>query len=97
MTSGLLTGAMTRERAGKLPKSDWRSTHPDFTEPNLSRNLALAEENLAAFNSVVSINAVRVSTGDLAKVELSRSRLTTRNRALRIDDRESPAFSTLHF
>jgi aryl-alcohol dehydrogenase-like predicted oxidoreductase len=43
MASGLLTGAMTRERAAKLPKSDWRSVHPDFTEPNLSRNLALVE------------------------------------------------------
>ena len=43
MASGLLTGAMTRERAAKLPKDDWRRTHPDFTEPNLSRNLALVE------------------------------------------------------
>src|SRR4030081_2465060 len=41
MASGLLTGAMTRERAANLPKDDWRSRHPDFTEPNLSRNLAL--------------------------------------------------------
>jgi len=41
MASGLLTGAMTRERAVKLPKDDWRRGHPDFTEPNLSRNLAL--------------------------------------------------------
>lgn len=43
MASGLLTGAMTRERAAKLPKDDWRSSHPDFNEPNLSRNLALVE------------------------------------------------------
>jgi len=43
MASGLLTGAMTRERAAKLPKDDWRSSHADFTEPNLSRNLALVE------------------------------------------------------
>jgi len=41
MASGLLTGAMTHERATALPKDDWRSGHPDFTEPNLSRNLAL--------------------------------------------------------
>jgi aryl-alcohol dehydrogenase-like predicted oxidoreductase len=41
MASGLLTGAMTRERATDLPKDDWRRGHPDFTEPNLSRNLAL--------------------------------------------------------
>jgi aryl-alcohol dehydrogenase-like predicted oxidoreductase len=43
MASGLLTGAMTRERARKLPKDDWRRTHPDFSEPHLSRNLALVE------------------------------------------------------
>ena len=43
MASGLLTGAMTRERAAKLPKDDWRRNHPDFTEPNLSRNLVLVE------------------------------------------------------
>jgi aryl-alcohol dehydrogenase-like predicted oxidoreductase len=41
MASGLLTGAMTRERAAKLPADDWRKGHPDFTEPNLSHNLAL--------------------------------------------------------
>jgi aryl-alcohol dehydrogenase-like predicted oxidoreductase len=43
MASGLLTGAMTRERIAKLPKDDWRNGHPDFTEPNLSRNLALVD------------------------------------------------------
>jgi aryl-alcohol dehydrogenase-like predicted oxidoreductase len=43
MASGLLTGAMTRERAARLPKDDWRRGHPDFTEPNLSPNLALVE------------------------------------------------------
>jgi aryl-alcohol dehydrogenase-like predicted oxidoreductase len=43
MASGLLTGAMTRERAAKLPKDDWRSKDPEFNEPKLSRNLALVE------------------------------------------------------
>jgi aryl-alcohol dehydrogenase-like predicted oxidoreductase len=43
MASGLLTGAMTRERAARLPKDDWRRGHPDFTEPYLSHNLALVE------------------------------------------------------
>src|SRR5580693_3430879 len=43
MASGLLTGAMTRDRAARLPKDDWRRLHPDFTEPNLSRNLALVD------------------------------------------------------
>ena len=43
MASGLLSGAMTRERAGSLPADDWRSRSPEFNEPNLSRNLALVE------------------------------------------------------
>ncbi|HSZ63259.1 MAG TPA: aldo/keto reductase [Terriglobales bacterium] len=43
MASGLLTGAMTRARAARLPKDDWRSGDPDFTEPNLSHNLALID------------------------------------------------------
>jgi aryl-alcohol dehydrogenase-like predicted oxidoreductase len=43
MASGLLTGAMSRERAGRLPQDDWRRGHPDFTEPNLSRNLELVQ------------------------------------------------------
>jgi aryl-alcohol dehydrogenase-like predicted oxidoreductase len=43
MASGLLTGAMTRERISKLPEDDWRKHHPDFNEPNLSANLALVD------------------------------------------------------
>lgn len=38
-------------------------------------NLALARENLDAFNNVVAVNVERVRTGDLAQVELARSRL----------------------
>ena len=41
MASGLLTGAMTRERIAGLPADDWRKRHPDFQEPRLSRNLQL--------------------------------------------------------
>jgi aryl-alcohol dehydrogenase-like predicted oxidoreductase len=43
MASGLLSGTMTRERIANLPEDDWRKRHPDFTEPNLSRNLALVD------------------------------------------------------
>jgi aryl-alcohol dehydrogenase-like predicted oxidoreductase len=43
MASGLLTGAMTRERIAKLPDDDWRKRHGDFEEPLLSRNLKLVE------------------------------------------------------
>ena len=35
MASGLLTGAMTRERISKLPNDDWRKDDPDFNEPSL--------------------------------------------------------------
>jgi len=43
MQSGLLTGAMTRERAAALPANDWRSRNPEFKEPKLTRNLELVE------------------------------------------------------
>jgi aryl-alcohol dehydrogenase-like predicted oxidoreductase len=43
MASGLLTGAMTRDRIARLPEDDWRKHHPDFNEPELSDNLALVE------------------------------------------------------
>ena len=41
MASGLLTGAITRERVAMLPTNDWRSRNPEFQEPKLSENLAL--------------------------------------------------------
>jgi aryl-alcohol dehydrogenase-like predicted oxidoreductase len=41
MASGLLTGAMTRERIERLPADDWRRSNRDFQEPLLSRNLRL--------------------------------------------------------
>jgi aryl-alcohol dehydrogenase-like predicted oxidoreductase len=43
MASGLLTGAMTRERAKALPENDWRSRNPEFQEPKLTQNLELVE------------------------------------------------------
>jgi aryl-alcohol dehydrogenase-like predicted oxidoreductase len=43
MASGLLTGAMTRERVAAFPQNDWRRQGREFQEPRLSRNLALAE------------------------------------------------------
>jgi aryl-alcohol dehydrogenase-like predicted oxidoreductase len=42
MMSGLLTGAMNAERVQKMPEDDWRKRNPEFQEPRLSRNLALA-------------------------------------------------------
>jgi aryl-alcohol dehydrogenase-like predicted oxidoreductase len=43
MASGLLTGAMTSERAATLPPDDFRSRNPEFKEPRLSKNIELVE------------------------------------------------------
>jgi aryl-alcohol dehydrogenase-like predicted oxidoreductase len=43
MGSGMLTGAMTRERVAKLAEEDWRKHDARFNEPQLSRNLDLVE------------------------------------------------------
>ncbi len=43
MKSGLLTGAMTRQRLASLPPDDWRRRSPFFQEPMLTRNLALVD------------------------------------------------------
>ncbi len=41
MGSGLRTGRMTRERLAAMPDDDWRKRDPRFSEPQLSRHLAL--------------------------------------------------------
>ena len=43
MGSGLLTGAMTRERIASLADNDWRKHDEHFNEPALSRHLATVE------------------------------------------------------
>ena len=43
MGSGLLTGAMTRERIEQLPEDDWRKHSERFQEPQLSEHLALVD------------------------------------------------------
>jgi len=43
MKSGLLTGAMTRERIAAMPEDDFRQRTVNFKEPLLTRNLALVE------------------------------------------------------
>jgi len=43
MGSGMLTGAMTRERIEHLPENDWRKRSDNFNEPRLGENLATAE------------------------------------------------------
>jgi len=44
MGSGILTGAMTRERIANMPDSDFRKRNPRFLEPALARNLAIADK-----------------------------------------------------
>ena len=43
MKAGLLSGAMTRERAVALGADDWRSRNPAFQEPALTANLAIVD------------------------------------------------------
>ena len=43
MKSGLLTGAMTRDRVANFAPDDHRRNRPEFQEPALSRNLQLAD------------------------------------------------------
>jgi aryl-alcohol dehydrogenase-like predicted oxidoreductase len=43
MKCGLLSGKMTRERVAGFPQDDFRGRTPAFQEPQLSRNLELAE------------------------------------------------------
>jgi aryl-alcohol dehydrogenase-like predicted oxidoreductase len=43
MQSGLLTGAMTKERIANMPQDDFRRNTKQFQEPQISRNLDLVE------------------------------------------------------
>ena len=43
MHSGLLTGAMSKERVENFPKDDFRRNAKNYQEPLLSRNLAVAD------------------------------------------------------
>jgi len=43
MKSGMLSGAMTRERIAAMPEDDFRRRTPNFQEPLLTRNLELVE------------------------------------------------------
>lgn len=44
MASGLLSGAFSRERVNSLADDDWRKKSPRFTEPKLSKQLALVDK-----------------------------------------------------
>jgi len=62
MGSGMLTGAMTRERIASLPEDDWRKRSPGFQEPELTRRLELvARLEVVARRFSVSPGAVAVA------------------------------------
>ena len=62
MSSGLLTGRMTRERIASLPDDDWRRQSARFREPELSRSLQVVERVKAvAERHGVSPGAVAVA------------------------------------
>ena len=62
MGSGLLTGAMTRERIASLPDDDWRKRDPRFQEPQLTEQLNLvARLEAVARRLGVSPGAVAVA------------------------------------
>jgi aryl-alcohol dehydrogenase-like predicted oxidoreductase len=62
MASGLLTGAMTRDRIAKLPDDDWRKRDEHFREPQLAKHLALVERMRAvAERHDASVGAVAVA------------------------------------
>jgi aryl-alcohol dehydrogenase-like predicted oxidoreductase len=43
MASGLLSGALARQRIAAMPDDDWRKRSANFREPALTRNLHLVE------------------------------------------------------
>jgi aryl-alcohol dehydrogenase-like predicted oxidoreductase len=62
MSSGLLTGGMTRERIESLPADDWRRQSGRFREPELSDALEVVERVKAvADRHGVSPGAVAVA------------------------------------
>jgi aryl-alcohol dehydrogenase-like predicted oxidoreductase len=62
MASGLLSGAMTRQRVERLPEDDWRKHDARFQEPRLSRHLELVERlNRVAARHGVTVGAVAIA------------------------------------
>jgi aryl-alcohol dehydrogenase-like predicted oxidoreductase len=62
MQSGLLTDTFSLKRLAAMADDDWRRRSPEFTEPNLSRNLALRDAlRPVAERYGVSVSAVAVA------------------------------------
>ena len=65
MHSGLLTGAMTKERVAKFPSDDFRRNARNYQEPLLSRNLAVADF-IGKIGARHGVSAGVVAIADLA-------------------------------
>jgi aryl-alcohol dehydrogenase-like predicted oxidoreductase len=63
MQSGLLTGAMTRERFASLAPNDWRRKAKYFQEPYFTQGLELVERLRAVGRSTASRRAKPPSRG----------------------------------
>jgi aryl-alcohol dehydrogenase-like predicted oxidoreductase len=62
MQSGILTDDFSRERVERMDADDWRRRNPEFSEPLLSRNLALRDAlRPIASRHVVSASAVAIA------------------------------------
>lgn len=62
MASGLLSGKFDRQRVDRLAPDDWRRRAANFTEPRLSKNLALVEElELIAKDLNVTLAALSIA------------------------------------
>ena len=59
----------------RCARSGWRCSRHSSTCRLAQQNLALARENAATFDEMVTLNQARVRSGDVAEVELLRSRI----------------------
>ena len=64
MQSGILTDDFSRERVERMDADDWRRRNPEFSEPLLSRNLALRD----ALRPIASRHGVSASAVAIAWV-----------------------------
>jgi aryl-alcohol dehydrogenase-like predicted oxidoreductase len=60
MSSGLLSGSFSKERAANLSDDDWRSRSANFLEPKLFENLELAEK-LKSIGKKINRNAGEIA------------------------------------
>ena len=80
MGAGMLTGGMNKDRIASLPKGDWRKENPEFQEPKLTENLALAERlrtvgaivgarNAAQVDGISRASELKLTPEEIAEIE----------------------------